>query len=446
MEKEYPGSLHGHTEYSNIRIRDSIIKIEDAFDYAEKLGHKVIGFTDHEFIGSWVKIEKERAKHPNLKVILGNEIYLCRNGLNSANFNKDFDKYYHFCLYAKDLEGAHQLMEISTRAWLRSYMARGMRRVPTYYQDLFDIIGANPGHVIGSTACLGGALPTQILRGTDKVKLDMWISQMIGIFGKDNFFLEMQPSKNMEQIVVNKRLLEFANENDLRYIITTDSHYLKKEDRKIHKAYLNAQNGDREVDDFYATTYLMDTEELESFFPYFEQPVLQRAYESIELIAAMCEDYSILKPLKIPSLKWRDIDETRMPDGFGWEAIFEKIPMLETFANSEFESDKRLVKAIYMGIKSHPDLQNNEAYAELNENLKTTWDSSIVNKAQWSAYFLNLQKIIDECWNAGTLIGPSRGSGGGFLLLYCLDIIQMNKMREPTPMYPWRLTVRQKVS
>lgn len=168
-------------------------------NYAEELGHKVIGFTDHETVSSWIKIEKAAKKHPDLKVLRGNEIYLCRNGLNSDNFNKDNDKYYHFVLIARDLIGAKQIFEISTRAWMRSYMARGMRRVPTYYQDLFDIIGANPGHVIGSTACLGGALGTQILRGTSEEKLEIWIRQLDQLFGHGNFFLEMQPSNNKEQ-------------------------------------------------------------------------------------------------------------------------------------------------------------------------------------------------------------------------------------------------------
>ena len=97
-------------------------------------------------------------------------------------------------------------------------MARGMRRVPTYYQDLFDIIGAEPGHVIGSTACLGGALPTQILRAQTNLslrpKIDIWIRQMNRLFGSGNFYFELQPSKNQEQIIVNKRLLEFSAKYD----------------------------------------------------------------------------------------------------------------------------------------------------------------------------------------------------------------------------------------
>lgn len=366
----------------------------------------------------------------------GNEIYLVRNGLNAKNYNSEFDRYYHFVLIAKDLIGAKQIMEISTRAWRRSYMARGMRRVPTYYQDLIDIIGANPGHVIGSTACLGGALPTQILRGTADEKLDVWITQLCNIFGKENFFLEMQPSHNQEQIYVNKKLLEFAKRHELKYIITTDSHYLKKEDRIVHKAYLNAQNGDREVDDFYATTYMMGTEELESFLSYLSKEEIEKAYQTIKEITDMCEDFSLMKPLKIPELKWRDLPADYQPNDYYFYKS--KIPTLEKFNNSSYKSDRYLVDAVIAGIQKHPDLQNEEAYEALEDNLQRTWESSEVNKARWSAYFLNLQRNIDECWNAGTIVGPSRGSGGGFLLLYCLDIIQMNCLRETTQVYPWR--------
>ena len=80
------------------------------------------------------------------------------------------------------MEGAKQIFDISTRAWKRSYVSRRMRRVPTYYQDLFDVISENPGHIIASTACLGGALPTQILRGTSDDKLNLWINQMVNLW------------------------------------------------------------------------------------------------------------------------------------------------------------------------------------------------------------------------------------------------------------------------
>ena len=434
----YPGSLHNHTQFSNLRLRDCIIKENLLIDYAIELGHKVVAITDHETISSWVKVEKYYNKikkdHPDFKVIRGNEIYLCRDGLNAENFNKEVDRYYHFILLAKDRIGAKQIMEISTRAWHRSYMAKGMRRVPTYYQDLIDIIGADPGHVILSTACLGGALPTQILRGTSDDKLIRWIEQMQLLAGKENFYLEMQPSNNKEQFIVNNKLLQLSKLTGAKYIITTDSHYLKKEDRKIHKAYLNAQNGDREVDDFYATTYMMSDEELRSFFPYFSEEEVEEGYKAIEKIAEMCEDFSLQKSLYIPNLLWRELKNYPR----NYKEYFSLMPTLEKFYNSSYKSDRYLVDAIIDGIHNHPTLQTPEGYAALEDNLQRTWESSEVNKARWSAYYLNLQRNIDECWAAGTIVGPARGSGGGFELLYCLDVIQMDALRETTKCFPWR--------
>lgn len=453
MEKlKYPGSLHNHSQYSNIRLRDCINKENELFDYAGQLGHKVIALTDHESISGWIKAEKAakklKEKYPDLKVVLGNEIYLVRNGLNASNYNKEVDRYYHFILLAKDEIGARQIREISTRAWIRSYMARGMRRVPTYYNDLVEIIGQDKGHVIGSTACLGGALPTQILRAQSNPslipKIDIWIQQMDKLFGHGDFYFEMQPSKNKDQIHVNKILLEYAHFYDIPYIITTDSHYLRKEDRVVHKAYLNAQNGDREVDDFYASTYMMDTAELESYFKYFDEDILQTAYENILKIRDSIEDFSLLRPLKIPNLKWKPVDghvsATELDE---WCA---RIPMLETFMTSEYKSDNYLARKVIDGIKRHPDLQCKEAYDEINACLEDTWVSSEVNKARWSAYYLNLQNIIDICWEAGSLVGCGRGSGVGFILLYCLDITQINPLRETTKCFRWRFLNPERVS
>lgn len=435
--------------------------MDDLFDYAGALGHKVVALTDHESISGWVKAEKAakklKEKYPELKVVLGNEIYLCRNGLNANNYNREVDRYYHFILLAKDAEGAKQIREISTRAWMRSYMARGMRRVPTYYNDLFEIIGKNPGHVIGSTACLGGALPTQLLRYRDTQnaelgrKIGIWIDQMDNLFGRGNFYLEMQPSKNKDQIYVNEQLIELSGITGIPYIITTDSHYLRKEDRVVHKAYLNAQNGDREVDDFYATTYMMGTEELESYFSYFDEKTLQIAYENILKIRDSIEDYSLLRPLKIPELKWKDLsnEEILLPevwDKNNKEFWYPLIPMLKTFDESEYDADRELGRAVRVGIIKHDDLQNKEAYDEINACLEDTWISSNVNNARWSAYYLNLQNIIDICWEAGSLVGCGRGSGVGFILLYCLDITQINPLRETTRCFRWRFLNPDRVS
>lgn len=451
MNEIFCGSLHNHTDFSNLRLRDCIIKTEDLIDTALSLGHSVLAITDHEAVSNAIKAQKyyykKKKDNPDFKLILGNEIYLCRNGLTGQNYNKETDRYYHFVLLAKDAEGHKQIREISTRAWMRSYMARGMRRVPTYYQDLYDIIGKNPGHVIGSTACLGGALGTQLLKfrktGDENLyqKILIWCQRMKDLFGENNFYLEMQPSHNKEQIYVNEMILQISEELDIPYIITTDSHYARPEDRPIHKAYLNSQNGDREVDDFYATTYLMTTEELEEYMT-IEKECLQIAYQNIKKIAYSCKDYDLKKPLKIPLLKWKD-DGIYQIDQRKWCS---KIPELANFWDSDFKGDRELADKIVLRMDGDDFLENQETYDEVNECLRMTRISSEKNKAHWSAYFLNLQQIIEECWAAGTLIGPSRGSGGGFILLYLLGITQINPLRETTKLFNWRFLNPDRVS
>ena len=453
MDKlQYPGSLHNHTDFSNFRLRDAINTVEGLIDYALELGHELVAITEHDTIASAIRAEKyyNRIKkdNPNFKLILGNEIYLVRNGLNSDNFNKDVDRYFHFILLAKDAEGHRQIREISTRAWMRSYVARRMRRVPTYYQDLIDIIGKNPGHVIGSTACLGGCLPTQLIRNRDTGApsmdlIERWILQMQQIFGKDDFYFEMQPSKNKDQIYVNHKLVELGAKYGIKYIITNDAHYQKKEDRPIHKAFLNSQQGDREVDDFYATTYLMSDEEIRSFMEEeMGEEVLQSAYQTILEIKDKCEDYSLMKPLKIPRLNWKLYDISEEEKTY-WRS---KIPYVNKFLDSEYSEDRHLIYAIIDRLRRDPELQDERTLNEINSCLEDTWVSSEVNGSRWSAYFLNLQNIIDACWDAGTLVGAGRGSGVGFILLYILGITQINPLKEKAPTFRWRFLNPERVS
>lgn len=449
----YPGSLHNHTDFSNFRLKDSINTVESVIDKAIELGHEVVAITDHETIASAVRVEKKYDKvKDKIKVLRGNEIYLCRNGLNAQNFNKEKDKYYHFILIAKDAEGHRQIRELSTRAWMRSFTERRMQRVPTYYQDLIDIIGSNPGHVVGSTACIGGALGTQLLRyrenGDENLleKVKSWCKQLEGIFGKENFFLEMQPSNDKEQIYVNQMIILLSRELGIGTIITNDAHYLRPEDRPIHKAYLNSKEGDREVDAFYKATYLMTDEEVRG---YMQNSIgteeIEKAYMNIRKIADMCEDYTILQPLSIPRLNWK---QPKLPIEISYlmDIYKDKIPMLDKFNRSTYEEDQRLAQLIVEKINEDESLQSEEAFNEINACLEDTWVSSEVNGSRWSAYFLNLQNIIDVCWDSGTLVGCGRGSGVGFILLYILGITQVNPLREKTSTFRWRFLNPSRVS
>ena len=437
-------NCHNHTEYSNLRLLDSTNHPKDLINKAIELGLSGICITDHEALCAHVEINKIatelRETNPDFVIGLGNEIYLT----DTRNHGQ---KYYHFILIAKDAIGHKALRELSSTAWYYSYMDRGMERVPTLKDELTEIVKHYKGHLIATSACIGGELSSWSLLYAEALKVNDqkmaiefqkeiqdFMDFVLDLFG-DDFYIECAPSNKEDQMTVNSQLFKIATAYNVKMVIGTDSHYLTKEDRMVHKAYLNSQDKEREVDAFYATAYLMDTDDLEEHLDLTREE-LDTAYENILKINEKCEDYSILKPLKIPSLKWKTYYSQLTTD---W---IEKIPMLKTFNESDFVGDRELVKAILDGIVEHSDLQNQESYDEINSNLEMTWVSSNVNKAHWSAYYLNLQQIIDLCWEAGSLVGPGRGSGVGFILLYVLGITQINPLREKTRTFAWRLTVR----
>ena len=258
-------SLHNHTEYSNLRLLDCINKVEDLIKRAYELGLNGVAITDHEALSAHIKalkFYKQQCKDDerwnNFKLILGNEIYLCRNGLNGESYQKG-EKFPHFILLAKDAEGHKQLRELSTRAWKHSF-TMFMTRVPTYYQDIEEVISKNPEHIIASSACIGGWLGICKMNGMEE-EARRFIKWCKGIF-KDDFYLELQPARYQEQIDYNKWLLFLAKDTDTKCIITTDSHYLKAEDREVHSSFLNSKDGDRETAEFYQYTYMMSADEI----------------------------------------------------------------------------------------------------------------------------------------------------------------------------------------
>lgn len=179
-------SIHNHTAYSNLHLRDSINRIPEMINKAIEYGFNGLAITDHEVISGHIEAlncgDKIREEHPDFKIILGNEIYLI-----DENEYKNADKYWHFILLAKDEIGHRQLRELSSQAWERSYMERGQRRTPTFYQDFERIIGKNKGHLIASTACVGGRLGTSILR-RDSDSINFMINWMVDTFGEGNCF------------------------------------------------------------------------------------------------------------------------------------------------------------------------------------------------------------------------------------------------------------------
>lgn len=201
MEKYF--NCHNHTHYSNIRLLDSIIRPKNLIDKAIELGLSGIAITDHECISSHVQVlkyvEKIRENNPDFTVALGNEIYL-------VDERKPGQKYFHFILIAKDALGHKALRELSSIAWYNIYTDRNMERVPTTKQELVDIMKKYKGHVIATSACLGGELSSlaynmSIAEEKEDIenaqifynKIIDFVKYCLDIFGSD-FFIECAPS------------------------------------------------------------------------------------------------------------------------------------------------------------------------------------------------------------------------------------------------------------
>lgn len=425
-------------------------------EYAHELGLKGAAITDHEALSSFVKAElflnqkkKEDESWKDFKLILGNEIYLCRNGLNKDNFVKGTDKFFHFILLSKDYDGYKQLCELSSRAWKRAYKQFQVR-VPTYYEDLIEVVGANPGHLIGSTACIGGQIGTKLLQIKDgKISesegIDFciaWINRMKEIFAEGDFYLELQPGINKEQIFCNNRLIALSQLTNTPFIITTDHHYTKKEDRKIHKAFLKSKNGEREVDDFYEATYMMSAEEIhERMDDQIGAGFVQRGLDETNKINEKIENYSLLKPLNIPYLPKEKFDVPLITDVTVIDQICEKIPNFRNYFESEDIADRQFAARIikFLNGKDSEDkpkrIDIKEKIDRIDLELGITWDAGRKINVSWSRYLLQVADYINIYWTDGdSIICPSRGSAGASYLCYALGIIQIDPTRESAPL------------
>lgn len=434
-------NCHCHDERSNFRGRDALIKTTELIDYAHKLGYKGVAITNHETISSSLKANKyitskmSEEDWKDFKVINGNEIYLCKDLTEEEQKPSIFP---HFILLAKDRIGFEQLCELSNIAWTQNSFMNVMMRVPTYYKDLLQVIGNNKGHLIASTACIGGSLGRLLLlyKETGEQKyFDLsvsWIKRMQNMFGEDNFFLEMQPSHGEEQIFVNNQILKLSQIINAKYIITTDAHYLKKEDAKAHSAFLKAQDVEREVDSFYATTYLMSEEEIHSYMDeYIGHDMVEVGLNNTMLIYDMVEYYELTKPLHIPYIPLHPEEPPTQSE------FYSKVELLKDFKNSKESSDRHLVARLIKAFENDEQFRNDKTYEAVTVCLESIKASSKTMNVPWSAYLLQIADYVDIAWTK-SLVCPGRGSGVGFILLYMLGITQINSLREKTKTFPWR--------
>ena len=445
---------HNHSEYTNalLGFPDSVCKLPDLIQRAYDLGLHGISISEHEGLSSHIqalkyyeKMEKDRP----FVLALANEIYLMDEQEDLINReNPNTFPYYHFLLTALDTEGHHQLRLLSTRAWLRAWKQGNVYRRPTYYSDLEEIIKPNQGHVIASTACLGSRLDKMLLQeyeegGGFNLAFEE-VKRLQNIFGLDNLYLEIQPAKstNTDQSHVNLLMWELHKRTGVPIIPTTDSHYLSKDTAFIHKVYLQSQDGDREVDDFYATAYMMGEDELREYLRIdFDDKQIDKMLEwSVELGNRVGE-YNIRRNPIIPQ-----IPEDKIPDftiTHRYKKWYSQYPAFKFYALGEKNNlhEDYFFYQIEQGLKAKVEDKgkNIEQYiARLNEEWTELKIISEQLDTSMASYYTTMSSIIDLIWEADSLAMPARGSAAGFLTCYLLEVTQIDPVPLGDYMPSWR--------
>ena len=432
-------NTHNHTEYSNLRLLDCINRPDKLIETSKKLGLSGLAITDHETLSAHMTVNKiakaMRETDPDFTIALGNEIYLTET--------RDLkQKYYHFLLIAKDNEGYKQLKKLSTIAWMNGYNSGRMERVPTLKSELKDIIMPNPGHVIATSACIGGELSTNaLLMSQAEAVGDMRNAQVyyeniqnfiefcLDLF-KDDFYIECAPSDDEDQVLVNKKLYRISKAYNIPMVIGTDAHYLRPEDRPIHKAYLTSKDGERETDVFYKYTYVMTPDEVKELmkFSFEDEGVVEQMFENSIQLQKKIEWFDLEKKQIIPKVKLPNILKFAIPNP-------DEYPVLASLANSD-ENQERYWLNECIGSLYNKDLNKREYWQRLEieaDIIKYIGDK--LNDCLF-AYFNTFKHYIDLFWECGSIVGPGRGSSTGFLSNYLLGITQLDPIRWNLPY--WR--------
>lgn len=423
-------SLHNHTMYSNLHLIDSINRIPDMVNKAIEYGFNGLAITDHEVLSGHIDAldygDKIKKDHSDFKIILGNEIYL----IKKEEYKLPETKFWHFILLAKDLKGYMQIRELSSRAWDRMYVGKGQKRTPTFYDDFEEVIGADKGHIIMSTACLGSYL-NDCFRRKNKDDVKFYLNFMLKTAGKENVFLELQDSDTEEQIAYNKFLIGLAKSTGIKTIVTQDAHYLNKEDLPIEKIFLNSkQEGDREVEAFYKYTYMKPESEIKQILSYLPEEEVQKAIDNTQIIYKMIEPFDLRKDTVIPQRKLPEFHlKHLLKDWYSQEET------IKSFAESEWDQDRFLLHLIEDGIEEKHFVVTKTEADRINTELGVLKYITDRVHQPMSAYLNLVQEIVNLMWQV-SFVGVARGSAMSFLTNYLIGIVQANPLKYGVPY--WR--------
>lgn len=373
--------LHLHTEYS---LLDGFTKIDKLMEKLKEFGMDSCAITDHGNMYGVIEFYK-KCQANNIKPIIGCEVYICENDYKiKTPQNK---RYYHLILLAKNNNGYKNLLKIVSKAYTQGY----------YYKPRidFEVLKEYKEDLIGLSACLNGEINQRILENDIK-KAYSTAKKYLDLFGKENFYLEVQYHGLKEQKKVNEVLLQIHKDLDIELVCTNDVHYVEKNDAFYQDVLSCIQTGSlledenrmkMPVDEF----YLKDSQIMEEIFKDFP-----RAFENTQKISAMCNVSLEFHNPHLPYFTKLPKDTTNLE----YLKILVKEGLIKKYKNLDEKIIKRAKKEI--------DVINNMGYVD---------------------YFLIVWDFVKYAKDNKIAVGPGRGSAAGSIVSYALDITQIDPLK-----------------
>ena len=374
--------LHVHTEYS---LLDGSNKIKEYVARIRELGMDSAAITDHGVMYGVIDFYRE-AKAAGINPILGCEVYVAPNSRFDREVGSDEDRYYHLVLLAENNQGYANLMKIVSLGFVEGF----------YYRPRVDKELLRQYHegIIALSACLAGEVPRYLTRGLYEEARQTALEYQ-EIFGKDNYFLELQDHGIPDQRLVNQQLLRMSEELHIPLVATNDVHYTYEDDVAAHDILLCIQTGKKLTDEnrmrYEGGQYFVKSpEQMAELFPYALQ-----ALENTHKIAKRCHVEIEFGVTKLPRFD---------------------VP-------SPYTSWEYLNKLCYEGL----DERYGDRAEELKPRLKYELDT--IQKMGYVDYFLIVWDFIRYARDHGIPVGPGRGSAAGSIVSYTLGITQLDPIR-----------------
>ena len=374
--------LHVHSEYS---LLDGACRIDKLVSAAKNLGQTAIAITDHGVMYGVIDFYRA-CKKQGIKPVIGCEVYVAPRSRFDKTF--DFDKeYYHLVLLCENNKGYENLTKLVSKGFVDGFYNKP--RVD------FELLEKYHEGLICLSACLAGQVPKALLNNDYEKALQI-AKRYQGIFGKDNYFIELQNHGIKEQDITNPMLVNIARDIDAGLVVTNDCHYIEQNDCDTHQILLCIQtnhtvNDDNKMEFQTNEFYLKSESQMRSLFPN-----LQQAFDNTQLIADRCNVDIQFGVRKLPDYQ---------------------VPNSE----DHFEYFKRLCfEGLHKYYGENPD---SFLIDRLNYELDTIRTMGFVDYFLIVADFVNYAKSVD------IPVGPGRGSGAGSLCAYCIGITGIDPIK-----------------